>query len=111
VLAQSVNAAGDAQAAADVMRRVEELLVIVDDLEMRRSGDGSVIVSGSVANRSIQQGDRVTLTFTFYSEGGQPLGTATHQATVGAAGAKGVFQVPFQSTQAVGGYGYTLARG
>jgi tetratricopeptide (TPR) repeat protein len=110
ILAQAINYGGDAQGAAAAMRQIESLLVTVDDLELRR-GVGSAVVSGSVANRSIQPGDRVTLTFTFYSDSGQALGTATHQATVQGVGQKQVFQVEFQSTQPVGGYGYTLVRG
>ncbi len=110
ILAQAINFGGDAQGAAAAMRQMESLLVTVDDLELRR-GAGSATVSGSVANRSLQPGDRVTLTFTFYSDSGQALGTATHQATVQGVGEKQVFQVDFQSTQPVGGYGYTLTRG
>ena len=111
VLAQAINRTGDAQAAGAAMRRAEALFVTVDDLEMRRGGTGPVVVSGSVANKSIAAGDRVTLTFTFYSEAGQAIGTATHQATVAEVGAKQIFQVEFESTQPVGGYGYAIARG
>lgn len=110
ILAQAINFGGDAQAAAAAMRQMESLLVTVDDLELRR-GVGSAVVSGSVANRSLQPGDRVTLTFTFYTDSGQALGTATHTATVQGVGEKQVFQVEFQSTQPVGGYGYALVRG
>ena len=111
VLAQAINRTGDAQAAGAAMRRAEALLVTVDDLEMRRGGTGPVVVSGSIANRSIASGDRVTLTFTFYSDAGQAIGTATYQATVADVGAKQIFQVDFESTQPVGGYGYAVTRG
>jgi hypothetical protein len=111
VQAQAVNFGGNPQAAAELMRRVESFFVIVDDLEMRGTGGTAVTVSGSVANRNINPGDRVTLTFTFYSTGGQPLGTATRQVTVQAPEAKQPFTVDFESTQPVGGYGYTIARG
>jgi tetratricopeptide (TPR) repeat protein len=110
VWAQATNNAGDPQAAAEIMRRVEDLTVIVDDLEMRRGGN-TAIVNGSVANRSLNPGDRVTLTFTFYNTSGQALGTATHQATLGAVGEKQVFQLEYQASQPVGGYSYQVAGG
>jgi tetratricopeptide (TPR) repeat protein len=109
VYAQSVNRTGDAQRAAEIMRRVESLIVTVDDLEMRRGGN-SAVVNGSVANRSLQAGDRVTLTFTFYNTAGQPLGTATHQATVQGMNEKLNFAVEFSSNQEVAGYSYQVAR-
>lgn len=111
ILAQSTNFGGDPQGAAAAMRRVEQLFVIVDDLEMRGAGGTAVTVIGSVANRNIAAGDRVTFTFTFYSASGQALGTATAQATVQGTGEKQVFQVDFESTQPVAGYGYTVVRG
>jgi tetratricopeptide (TPR) repeat protein len=109
VYAQATNNAGNAQQAATIMRRVESLIVTVDDLEMRRGGT-SAVVNGSVANRSLQAGDRVTLTFTFYNTGGQPIGTATHQATVQAAGEKQTFAVEFTGNQEVAGYSYQVSR-
>ncbi|MEQ1857157.1 MAG: tetratricopeptide repeat protein [Longimicrobiales bacterium] len=111
ILAQATNYGGNPQGAAEAMRRVEALFVIVDDLEMRGTGGNVVTVAGSVANRNINAGDRVTLTFTFYSASGQALGTATTQATVQETGAKTLFQVDFESTQPVVGYGYTIVRG
>ena len=92
------------------MRRVEQLIVTVDDLEMRRGGN-TAVVNGSVANRSLNPGDRVTLTFTFYNTEGQALGTATHQATVAGVGEKQVFQVEYEGAQPVGGYSYEVSRG
>jgi hypothetical protein len=110
VYAQATNNAGDPQRAAEIMRRVEGLIVTVDDLEMRRGGN-SAIVNGSVANRSLNPGDRVTLTFTFYDTSGSALGTATHQATVAAPGEKQTFQVEYEGNQPVGGYSYEVSRG
>ncbi|MGE0161027.1 MAG: tetratricopeptide repeat protein [Gemmatimonadales bacterium] len=110
VYAQATNSAGDPQRAAEIMRRAEELFVTVDDLEMRRGGN-TAIVNGSVANRTLDPGGRVTLTFTFYNTAGQALGTATHQATLGAVGEKQVFQVEYTAAQPVAGYSYTVARG
>jgi tetratricopeptide (TPR) repeat protein len=109
VYAQSTNRAGNAQQAAEIMRRVEALIVTVDDLEMRRGGN-SAVVNGSVANRSLQAGDRVTLTFTFYNTSGQALGTSTHQATVQGMNEKMPFTVEFTGNQEVAGYSYQVAR-
>lgn len=110
VYAQATNNAGDAQRAAEIMRRVEQLIVTVDDLEMRRGGN-TAVVNGSVANRSLTPGDRVTLRFTFYNTEGQALGTATHQATLAGVGEKQVFQVEYTAAQPVAGYSYEVSRG
>lgn len=110
VLAQAVNAQGDAQRAGEIIRRVDELPVTVSDLQMRRV-QGGAQVSGSVSNQSLQQGATVTLTFTFYSESGSVLGTATQQVTAGAEGMSAVFQVQFDSAETVGGYGYEYTTG
>ena len=77
---------------------------------MRRGGN-TAIVNGSVANRSLNPGDRVTLTFTFYDNSGRALGTTTHQATVAAPGEKQTFQVEYEGSQPVGGYSYEVTRG
>jgi tetratricopeptide (TPR) repeat protein len=110
LLAQAVNATGDAARAAEVIRRVDQLPVAVDDLQIRRF-DGGASVSGAVTNRSLQQGASVTLTFTFYGASGSRLGTATQQVRAGAAGMSEVFQVEFNSAETVGGYGYTYTTG
>jgi hypothetical protein len=68
-------------------------------------------VNGSVANRSLNPGDRVTLTFTFYNTQGQALGTATHQTAVAGAGEKQVFQVEYTAAQEIAGYSYEVSRG
>ena len=107
VLAQAVNATGDAARAGDIIRRVDALPVSVDDLQMRRF-DGGAEVSGTVSNKTLQQGQTVTLNFRFYNEAGNEIGTQSQQVRVGAAGMSEVFQLEFQSPEPVGGYGYTM---
>jgi tetratricopeptide (TPR) repeat protein len=111
VLAQAVNATGDAQRAGEIIRGVEALPVTVGDLELRRLVEGGAQVSGSVTNRTLAPGSNVTLTFTFYSESGAQVGTATQRVTVGTPAMAEVFQLDFSSTEAVGGYGYQLTTG
>jgi tetratricopeptide (TPR) repeat protein len=110
VLAQAVNATGDAARAGEIIRRVDQLPMTVNDLQMRRF-DGGAQVSGSVSNLTLQQGSSVTLEFTFYGENGQRLGTARQQVAIRAPGMSEVFQVEFTSDQPVGGYGYTYTTG
>jgi tetratricopeptide (TPR) repeat protein len=110
VLAQAVNAAGDAARAGEIIRGVDTLPVSVDDLQMRRF-DGGAQVTGSVTNKMVQQGGSVTLEFTFYGVSGNEIGTATQQVRVGAPGMSEVFQVEFDSPEPVGGYGYTYTTG
>jgi hypothetical protein len=111
ILAQAVNATGDSQRAGEIIRRVDALTLSVGDLEMRRHPDGGAQVSGSVTNRSLAPGSNVTFTFTFYSESGQTLGTATQQVRLGTPAMAEVLQVEFSSPQQVGGYGYTYTTG
>ena len=106
VLAQAVNASGDAARAGEIIRRVDELPISVDDLQMRRF-EGGAQVSGSVSNKTLQQGSSVTLSFQFYNASGNEIGTATQTVQVGAPGMSEVFQVQFDSPEPVGGYGYT----
>jgi tetratricopeptide (TPR) repeat protein len=109
VLAQAVNATGDAARAGEVIRRVDALPMTVNDLQMRRFAEGGAQVTGAVSNLTLQQGSSVTLEFTFYGTSGERLGTARQQVPIRAPGMSEVFQVEFSSDQPVGGYGYTYA--
>jgi len=109
VMAQAVNQNGDEDRARDMIAAIDALEVEVSDLQITRFGDGGARLSGAIANKKLDQGARVTLTFTFYTESGDAMGTVTHDVTVGSEGMKEVFQVEYASAEAVGGYGYTLA--
>jgi tetratricopeptide (TPR) repeat protein len=106
--AQAVNVNGDEDRAREMIAAIEDLRAGVSDLQIRRDPDGGARVTGSVVNKKLNQGDQVTLTFTFYSEVGDPVGTVTKSVTVGAEGMSEVFSVDFASTEKVGGYGYEL---
>jgi tetratricopeptide (TPR) repeat protein len=110
VLAQAVNATGDAARAGEIIRRVDALPVTVNDLQMRRF-EGGAEVTGSVSNLTAEQGSRVTLEFTFYGPSGERLGTASQEVPIRAPGMSEVFQVDFSSEQPVAGYGYTYTTG
>jgi tetratricopeptide (TPR) repeat protein len=110
VLAQAVNATGDAARAGEIIRRVDALPVTVNDLQMRRF-EGGAEVTGSVSNLTAEQGSRVTLEFTFYGPSGERLGTARQEVPIRAPGMSEVFQVDFSSEQPVAGYGYTYTTG
>lgn len=110
VLAQAVNATGDAARAGEIIRRVDALPVTVNDLQMRRF-EGGAEVTGSVSNLTAEQGSRVTLEFTFYGPSGERLGTARQEVPIRAPGMSEVFQVEFSSEQPVAGYGYTYTTG
>ena len=106
VLAQAVNASGDAARAGEIIRRVDTLPITVDDLQLRRF-DGGAEVTGAVSNKTLQQGSTVTLDFTFYDDAGNEIGSATQQVQTGAPGMSEVFRVEFDSPEPIGGYGYT----
>ena len=111
VMAQAVNQNGDEQRARDLIAAIEEFPVQVSDLQITRFGDGGARVTGSVGNKSLDQGTVVTFTFTFYTASGDPMGTLTHEVTVGAQDMNEVFQVEYTTEDQVGGYGYTLSVG
>ena len=111
IMAQAVNQIGDSQRAGELVQRVDGLQVTVDELQMLRYGNGGARVSGSVANKTLDSGTPVTLTFTFYSMTGAPMGTVSETVSVGGEGMAEVFQVEFDSTEQVGGYGYELSAG
>lgn len=108
ILAQAANQNGDTPLAAQTIQRVQALEFSVDNLQMRRYPNGGAEVSGTVANRSLQQGEQVTLVFTFYGESGTPLGDVLHTVAVGGEGMNEVFQLQFDSAELVGGYSYEV---
>jgi tetratricopeptide (TPR) repeat protein len=108
ILAQSANVSGDTPAAAAAIQRMQALQFSVDNLQMTRRRGGGADVSGAVSNKTLSQGANVTLIFTFYADGGRPLGTVSHTVAAAAQGMNQVFQLGFDSAEAVGGYGYTV---
>ena len=111
LMAQAVNQVGDDSRAGDLIRLIDELVVDVSDLQITRLEDGGARVNGSVGNKTLEAGQTVTLTFTFYTESGDAMGTVTHEVTVGEEGMKEIFEVEYTTADAVGGYGYTLSVG
>ena len=111
IMAQAVNATGDEDRAAELIGVIGELEVDVTDLQITRNADGGARVNGSVTNKTLDQGQTVTLTFTFYTEAGDAMGTVTQEVTVGAEDMKEVFSVEYTTADAVGGYGYALSVG
>ncbi len=108
VLAQALNASGDAQQAGQVIQRVEALPFSMDDLQMRAGGRGGATVTGTVTNKTLDEGATVNLNFTFYDDSGASIGTQQQSIQVGAPGIGKTLQVDFDSDQQVGGYGYTF---
>ena len=111
IMAQSANQAGDEEAAASAIQNAQGLQVSVDQLQLQRYGTGGGMISGSVVNKTLEQGQNVTLRFTFYGESGDPVGTVTESVTLSATDMAQIFQVEFDSAEYVGGYGYDLTIG
>ncbi len=111
LMAQAVNQNGDEDRAGELIRTIDALEVEVSDLQVTRFATGGARVSGSVANKTLDQGATVTFTFTFYTAAGDAMGTLTQEVTVGGEGMKEIFQLEFSTEDAVGGYGYTLSIG
>lgn len=108
ILAQAVNHEGDAARASALVSRIEALPVVVNDLQMMRRQDG-VRVTGSVLNKSLAAGAQVTLNFTFYDAAGNSVGAQAVTVTVGQKDMAENFDLTYESTAKVDGYGYKVA--
>lgn len=108
ILAQSANQNGDAETTQEAIQAVEALEFIVNDLQLMRFGNGGAEVNGSVVNKTLDPGERVTLRFTFYANDGTPIGSVTETLTLGGADMAQVFSIQFDSAEQVGGYGYRV---
>jgi tetratricopeptide (TPR) repeat protein len=111
ILAQAANALEDVATTQEAIQAVDGLEVNVNDLTLRRLSTGGAAVSGSVVNKTLDQGASVTIRFTFYRDDGAPMGSVTESVAVGAADMAQIFQLQFDSAEQVGGYGYELTIG
>ena len=111
ILAQAANQEGDQEVTQDAIRQVEALEVSVDQLQLERLPGGGGAVSGSLTNKTLTQGASVAIRFTFYSVGGDPIGTVTESVSVAAESMAEIFQIQFDSAEYVGGYGYEVTIG
>ena len=111
ILAQAVNQNGDGQRAGAIIQEIDGLDVTVDELQMQRYGPGGARVTGTVNNQGLTPGTAVTMTFTFYDFSGAPLGTVEHSIEVGSPEVSDLFELEFESSSQVGGYGYELTIG
>lgn len=111
IWAQAANQNGDTEATQLAMGTAQELEVSVDQLQMQRFGNGGARVSGSVINKTAEEGTTVEMVFTFYGEGDAPLGTVSTTVTLGAADMAELVDVQFDSAEMVWGYSYELTIG
>jgi len=111
ILAQAANQLEDAETTQEAIQMVDGLEVSVGDLTLRRMSTGGAMVSGSVVNKTLDQGANVTLRFTFYSNDGTPIGSVTESVSTSATDMAQTFSIQFDSAEAVGGYGYELTVG
>jgi hypothetical protein len=93
------------------MGTAQELEVSLDQLQMQRFGGGGARVSGSVINKTLEEGAAVSMVFTFYGEGDAPLGTVSTSVTVGATDMAELVDAQFDSAEMVWGYSYELTIG
>jgi len=106
--AQAVDAQGYDRKAQELVDKVQALTVTVNNLQIARDRKGGATVGGTLTNEKLARGARVTITFTFYDDSGNSLGTRSQTVTTGAQGQAHDFTVRFDSDALVGGYGYTL---
>ena len=111
ILAQSSNLNGDEATTATAIQAADALEVHVNDLTLRRFGDGGGSISGSVTNKKLDPGAVVSIVFTLYNTVGDPIGTVTESVSVGNQDMAEIFQVQWDSSEMIGGYGYRLTIG
>ncbi|MGY8779082.1 MAG: tetratricopeptide repeat protein, partial [Longimicrobiales bacterium] len=108
IMAQSANQNGDVERTQMAIQAVDGFEVTVNDLQLSRFGNGGASVSGSLANKALEQGASVSLRFTFYANDGTPIGSVTESVSAGMVDMGQVFQIQFDSAEQVGGYGYEI---
>lgn len=108
IKAQAANQAEDAAATQEAIQTLDGLDVQVNDLQLRRFGNGGASVSGSLINKKLSPGASVSIRFTFYANDGSPIGSVTETMSTGEVDMAEVFQVQFDSAEFVGGYGYEI---
>ena len=106
--AQVVGQQGNRQKSQELVNEVQDLKVTVADLSIDRPPEGGATVTGTMTNKKLAGGAQVSITFTFYDDRGNAVGTQSQTVTVGAQGQAQEFRVSFASDAEVGGYGYTL---
>jgi tetratricopeptide (TPR) repeat protein len=111
ILAQAANQNGDQTTTQEAIAAVDGLDVNVTDLQLRRSVGGGAVVSGSATNKKLADGASVSLRFTFYDDGGSPIGSVTETVSMAGTDMAQVFQIQFDSAEMVGGYGYEVTGG
>lgn len=111
IWAQAANKTEDAEGTQQAMNAAQELVVSVDQLQLQRFGSGGAVVSGSLVNKTLTAGSPVTLRVNFFGPSGAPIGTVTSSVTVGETDMAEIFEVQFDSAEAVGGYSYELTIG
>jgi tetratricopeptide (TPR) repeat protein len=111
IWAQAANQAGDTEATQEAMGVAQDLEVSVDQLQMQRFPRGGASVSGSVINKTLEEGTPVSVVFTFYDDDDAPLGTVSASVTVGGADMAELVDAQFDSAEMVWGYSYELTIG
>lgn len=100
--------ADEIQARAQALvQRYQELPFHITDL-LPTMGQGQVTLSGQLTNLTLQEGEPVTLRFTFLGQGGETLGTEDVTITAPAAQQAVAFEVAFQTDAAVTGWSYEV---
>jgi tetratricopeptide (TPR) repeat protein len=110
IYAQAVNQTGDEAKATSLVRQIEGLTVGVNDLQMVRRPEGAR-VTGSVVNKTLAPGTEVMLGFTFYDASGASIGTQALSVRLGQQGMAETFDLMFNSSTRVDGYGYSVMGG
>jgi hypothetical protein len=107
LLANQLNAAGDAAGAQAMVAQFTNLPFITRNLEMR-AGRGSVTMFADIINKKLTPGQPLRLRVTFFGPGGTSLGTKDGSVTAPPVDATAAFQVDFETTQTVQGYSYAV---
>lgn len=90
-----------------ILERMQALTFTIDQMQLQPTTDGAKVV-GAIINKTLEQGESVTLHFTFYDGEGNALGTTDALVSAPAQDEAEVFTVEFDSDTQVLGYSYEV---
>ena len=108
ILAQTANRLGDGDTAREMVGRIEQFPVTVENLQLQRSSMGGGMVTGAVQNISATQGQTATVEVTFYDAAGSVMGVEQAMVQIPATDAQAAFRVEMDTDAYVGGYSYEI---
>lgn len=108
VLARALLQTGDEDAGMVVYEEGQAWPWVMETIQFQPRSSGGGILQGSLQNRTLEAGSRITLRFTFYNDAGSEITTRTVDVTAPDQEMSQVFRAEVQTEQRVAGYSYEV---